>query len=183
MRITLTGLKSLTSIALFAPAALVFAAVLLLTAIAAAQTPDRPRGLQEELSELAKRIRKERGLTDPNAEEGTVSAAERARDCLQRYSAFVQALDALLASDPPQVTTVHDLINRSFPIVGCNINEAIEVSRQARFFSYVSEAPRHYLIIFNSRGLSGIFDPGYNVQIGFWKETGNSVLPSANINP
>jgi hypothetical protein len=161
----------------------VFAAVLLLTAIAIAQTPDRPRVLEEELSELAKKIRKERGLADPDAEEKSVSTTERARGCLQRYGAFVQALDALLARHPSSVTVVHDLINSSFPIKGCNIEEAVEISRRARFFSSVSEDPRYYVIEFNSRGLSGILDPGYRVLIGFSKGTGNSLLPSANINP
>jgi hypothetical protein len=103
--------------------------------------------------------------------------------CLARFEAFIRELDLLLASNPPAVTPLHDLINRYFPVEACDIEKAIEISRQSRFFSYTSEAPRYYLIAFDTRGSSSIFDTGYHVQIGFLKTTGNSWLPSANINP
>lgn len=103
--------------------------------------------------------------------------------CPLQYQAFVGALDALLASNPPSVTTVHDLINRSFPIEGCNVQAVLEISRKSRFFSYVSETRHYHLMVFDSKKLSSPIDPGYHVQIGFSKDTGNSLLPSANINP
>jgi hypothetical protein len=103
-------------------------------------------------------------------------------DCIVRIPAFVQELDKLLASDPRTIHPVKDLIRSYFPVEGCNIQQAIKTSRNSRFFSHVSEEETYYVIAFDSKGLAGLMDPGLHVQINLLKASGNSWLPSANIN-
>ena len=110
------------------------------------------------------------------------SKSTAGQDCATRFAAFVRALDALLASDPPTVHPVHDLMHEYFPVESCDIAQAIELARQSRFFSYTVTEKTYDIIVFDSRGFAGPRDPGFYVQINFRKESGNSWLPSAMVN-
>jgi hypothetical protein len=104
------------------------------------------------------------------------------RDCATRFPAFVQELDRLLASDPSTIYPVFDLLNRYFPVQGCDIQNAIRVARESRFFSHVSEETTYYIIAFDSRGFAGPADPGFHVQLSLLKASGDSRLPAAHVN-
>ena len=111
------------------------------------------------------------------------SSAIPEQECATRFPVFIRELDALLASDPPTIYPVHDLLNEHFPVVACDIHQAIEGARRSRFFAYTAEEKNYYLVVFDSKGLAGRFDPGFHVQINFRKDSGNSWLPSAHVNP
>ena len=110
------------------------------------------------------------------------SSAAPDQECATRFPAFIRELDTLLASDPPTIYPVHDLLNKYFPVVGCDIREAIEAARKSQFFLHAAEETIYYVVVFDSRGFAGRSDPGFHVQIAFLKASGNSWLPSANIN-
>lgn len=107
---------------------------------------------------------------------------EPSRECETKFAAFVEDLDGLLAKDPATVCPIFDLLNKYFPVEGCNIENAIRISRRSRFFSHVSEEKTYYIIAFDSRGFAGPLDPGFHVQISLLKASGNSWLPAAHVN-
>ncbi len=103
-------------------------------------------------------------------------------DCIMRFTSFVEDLDKLLVSDPSTIRPVHELLDRHFPVEGCNIQAAISIAQKSRFFSHVSETRTYYVIAFDSRGFTGLMDPGFHVQITLLKVSGNSWLPAAHVN-
>jgi hypothetical protein len=104
------------------------------------------------------------------------------RECATRIAAFVKELDSLLASDPSTIYPVFDLLNRYFPVEGCDIQDAIGIARESRFFSLVSEEKTYYVIVFDSKGVAGWANPGFYVQFSLIKTSGNSRLPAAHVN-
>jgi hypothetical protein len=116
------------------------------------------------------------------SDQGNKAINDSDRECETKFTTFIQELDKLLASDPSTIYPVFDLLNRSFPVEGCDIQGAIRVSRQSRFFSHVSEEITYYVIAFDSRGFAGPMDPGFHVQVSLLKASGNSRLPAAHVN-
>jgi hypothetical protein len=103
-------------------------------------------------------------------------------DCVAQIMTFVHELDKLLASNPQTIHPVKDLLRRYFPVEACDIQEVIKVARRSRFFSHVSEEVTYFAIVFDSKGFAGLLDPGIHVQVNLLKASGDSWLPSANIN-
>lgn len=102
-------------------------------------------------------------------------------DCISRLRTFIDKLDMLLSGNAPTVYPVLDLLKEYFPLVSCDIEQALETSRKSKFFSNISEDPKYYVIVFDSKGYS-FWYPGFYVSFGLDKESGNSSLPFAKVN-
>src|SRR6266478_7999709 len=103
-------------------------------------------------------------------------------ECTMRFMSFIENLDKLLVSDPSTIRPVHELLDRHFPVEGCNIQAAIRIAQKSRFFFHVSETRTYYVLAFDSRGFTGPMDSGFHVQITLLKVSGNSWLPAAHVN-
>ena len=100
---------------------------------------------------------------------------------MNRLRQFVAELDKLLASDPEMIFPVLNLLDSTFPVTGCNIEEALDICRNFRFFKYVSNQEDYYAIVFNSRGYIRN-RPGFYAQFGLRKASGDSSSPFAKVN-
>jgi hypothetical protein len=107
----------------------------------------------------------------------TEHANQRA-ECAQRLRAFVAELDQLLptvhSSDP-----LNEAIGRYFPLHGCDIEEAFEISRQSKYFDHADNSyPKGAAIFFKHRIPHGW---GFQVSFGLTKPAGDSRLPAASV--
>ena len=100
------------------------------------------------------------------------------RNCTVQFGAFVEELDALLASAPRNILIVHALLKKHFPMEACDIETVIQAARRSRFFASVYEAPTNFVVSFDSAGVPGT--AGIAAGVGFLKASGNSSLPHAN---
>jgi hypothetical protein len=57
--------------------------------------------------------------------------------CVDRFAVFVRELDVLLESNPSRIGPVHGLLDKFFPLEGCDIETIIEIARRSRFFLLV----------------------------------------------
>lgn len=98
-------------------------------------------------------------------------------DCAARLTKFVKALDGLLGSNPSSEGPISALLEVHFPMEKCDIDEAIKISRQSKFFFSASNHTGYYTIVFNN---GGYFDGlGFRVGFAILKTSGNSYLPYA----
>jgi len=109
-----------------------------------------------------------------------VNTDESKVECVTRLRDFIAELDELLNSDPHSIRPVFNLLNRYFPLENCDINEAIKICRQSKYFRGVDEQPKSYVIWFSSAGF--FQHPGVFVTFSLLKESGNSRFPSAKFN-
>jgi hypothetical protein len=107
--------------------------------------------------------------------------AHNSSECISKLTNFVGALDSLLASNPPSLFPLYDLLKKYFPLERCDVEEAVKISRRSKFLSSVSESWREYVIVFSSaspaRPHSGFF-----ISFGLVKASGDSELPFAKVN-
>ncbi len=116
-----------------------------------------------------------------DAAEGRVtneSGASQSAQCATQLKAFISELDELLpvakSSD-----ILQSLIARHFPLHGCDVDEAMAISRQSKHFDRIDNTyPRDVLIIFRYRIPRGW---GFRVSFGLTRPDGNSQFPSAYV--
>jgi hypothetical protein len=114
---------------------------------------------------------------------GGASAQEANRhECGAQLRKFVGELDDVLSSDPHPLYTLFALLKRSFPLEKCDIEAAISICRQSKFFLRAEVGQRVTVIIFNSGANGRRSESGYEVSFGISNETGNTRFPSARPN-
>jgi hypothetical protein len=102
-------------------------------------------------------------------------------DCLDRMKEFVSELDALLDKNPPTLDPFLNLLNRTFPLTGCDIEEVVQIAKKSKYFSSPSHNGSVLVFSFSSASRnSGPFS-GFDVSFGISKLTGNTELPFAKI--
>jgi hypothetical protein len=110
--------------------------------------------------------------------DGKGSDDSQAARCATQLKAFISELDELLpvakSSDVLQA-----LIARHFPLYGCNVDEAMSISRQSRYFDHINTTyPKDVLIVFRYGIPNGW---GFRVSFGLTRPNGNSRLPNAGV--
>src|SRR5262249_5179689 len=101
--------------------------------------------------------------------------------CAARLSQFVHEMDNILAEDPRSVGPLLDLLKKYFPIEGCDVEEAIKISRSSKYFVAVSRNIDVDVIVFNNAGFFNRHS-GFMVQFGLRKPSGDTELPYAMVN-
>jgi hypothetical protein len=119
-------------------------------------------------------------LAFPNG--GVFSQDASRPECGAQLRKFVAELDDVLSSDPHPLYTLFALLKRFFPIEKCDIEAAISVCRQSKFFLSADIGQRVTVIIFNSGANGRRSESGYEVSFGISNETGNTQFPSARPN-
>ena len=124
--------------------------------------------------------------TEPSPAASAPPAADRAgsedlsSQCSARLENFVKELDQLLTNEPPSVDPFLALLERAFPVTGCNVDEALKVARTSKFLLVIDEWPKAYVIRFGNARTSR--HRGFSISFGLLKDTGDSELPSASVN-
>lgn len=108
------------------------------------------------------------------------SAAGKSSSCAAGIRTFVTELDGLLAVYPQAYASFYALMDRSFPLKGCAIEEVISICTQSRYFAGAAYNAGHPVIFFDS----GKFFPGrgYRVSFGLNKNSGDTEYPSVQSN-
>jgi len=96
-------------------------------------------------------------------------------DCAARLVKFVEALDKVLDTNPSSAGPLSALLHH-FPMESCNIDEAIKISRQSKYFFSVSNHTGYYTIRFSNAGFSDGL--GFSVTFALLKKSGDTHLPS-----
>jgi len=97
--------------------------------------------------------------------------------CLEK---FVQELDGILAENPRSVDPLDLLLDRTFPLKNCNVDEALKIVGKSKYFASVEGGRDEYVISFgNARGRP---HTGYRIGFSLLKQSGNSNLPYALVN-
>jgi hypothetical protein len=97
--------------------------------------------------------------------------------CASQLTGFIAELDKLLAvthSSQP----INEAIQRSFPLYGCDIDEALTISRQSKYFDHFERHEKDVVVIFLRRNSYG---SGIKVSFGLTIPAGNSELPAAMV--
>jgi len=93
--------------------------------------------------------------------------------CSEKVKQFVAELDSLLQQDPNDVVIVNNILDRYFPISGCDIDDVIAQSSASKFYSGIFDATWAYTVSFKSDRII--------VTFGIRKTNGNIILPAARI--
>ena len=112
---------------------------------------------------------------------GLVSTVQNSGlDCAARLTKFVEALDREMGTNPSTAGPILQVLQMHFPIERCDIDETFKISRQSKFFRFVSSHTGYYTFEFNN---GGFFDSiGFVVSFGLSKRSGNLIFPSASPN-
>ncbi|MGP0090889.1 MAG: hypothetical protein ACLPKB_13165 [Xanthobacteraceae bacterium] len=103
------------------------------------------------------------------------AAGKRGLSCKTKLASFVTELDALLDSRPRYIDPFIILLKKYFPLIHCDIDEAIAICSQSKYAMPVRVSARYHGFAFNSRTSNYT---GYIVSFGLQNETGNSEYPS-----
>lgn len=105
----------------------------------------------------------------------TEHASQRSQ-CATQLRAFVAELDQLLPTVNSSVP-LNEAIGRHFPLHGCDIEEALEICRQSKYFYHFDDSyPKGVSFFFKYRIPHGW---GFKVSFGLTKPAGDSRLPAA----
>jgi hypothetical protein len=108
----------------------------------------------------------------------TERASQKAQ-CAEQLRAFVAEIDQLL----PTVRSSDRLdaaIKRHFPLRGCDIEEALEICRQSKYFYKFDDSyPKGPVAFFFKYRIPHGW--GFEVSFGLTKPAGDSRLPSASV--
>ena len=97
--------------------------------------------------------------------------------CASQLTAFISELDELLpATHSSQPIT--EAIQRSFPLTGCDIDEAQTISQRSKYFDRFERHEKDVVVIFTRRNS---FGSGIRVLFGLTIPAGNSELPAAMV--
>jgi hypothetical protein len=104
-------------------------------------------------------------------------------ECRTRLTIFISKMDELLDSNPPSLDPLLDLLQVYFPLKDCDIESAIAICRQSKYFASVNEQPTRYVISFTSarRWSPSFIGRGFNVSFGVSKVLGHSEYPFAQV--
>jgi len=97
--------------------------------------------------------------------------------CASQLTRFISELDELLAvthSSQP----ITEAIQRSFPLIGCDIDEALTISQRSKYFDHFERHEKDVVVIFQRRNPYG---SGIKVSFGLTIPAGNSELPAAMV--
>jgi hypothetical protein len=107
--------------------------------------------------------------------------AESVADCSSRLMAFVREIDEQMESshsiEPLELT-----LGRYFPLFGCNLDEAVSITRSSKYFYSAdrmgSDRLGSLVIVLRKRIPNGW---GFKVSFGLRLSSGDSVLPAAMV--
>jgi hypothetical protein len=102
-----------------------------------------------------------------------VANESKASICSTKLQQFVQELDEILIANPASVLAITAVVNRNLFVNGCNVDDAISISKKSKFFSEAYEQYASYTVIFRS--------DRFIVTFGLRKDTGNIVFPAAQV--
>jgi len=102
-------------------------------------------------------------------------------ECADRVSRFVHELDELLAAKPRSVNPFQDLLEKYFPVKGCDIEEIVKICEKSKYIWPIDRTFDVVVIDFSS---STFWNPhsGFRVGFGLRKSSGDSELPYAMVN-
>jgi hypothetical protein len=102
-------------------------------------------------------------------------------DCLDRMKEFVSELDTLLDQNPPTLEPFLSLLNRTFPLTGCDIQEVTRIASKSKYF--ISPYQNGSMLVFSFSSATAYSGPlsGFDVSFGISKSNGNTELPFAKI--
>ncbi len=101
-------------------------------------------------------------------------------ECADRLTRFVREMDEILTKDPPSVIPLLDLLEKYFPLKGCDAEEAIKICRRSKYIHVVGRDPRSDIIMFSSATFWNRHS-GFTVAFSL-KPSGDSYLPYAKVN-
>jgi hypothetical protein len=97
--------------------------------------------------------------------------------CASQLTAFISELDELLPATHSSLP-VTEAIQRSFPLTGCDIDEALTISQRSKYFDHFERHEKDVIVIFTRRNSYG---SGIRVLFGLTIPAGNSELPAAMV--
>ena len=97
--------------------------------------------------------------------------------CASQLTAFISELDELLAATYSS-QPITEAIQRSFPLIGCDIDEALKISQRSKYFDHFERHEKYVIVIFKRRNSYG---SGIKVSFGLTIPGGNSELPAAMV--
>ena len=98
---------------------------------------------------------------------------EASQACSERITLFVADLDRTLDRKPQGLEDVQRLMNRHFPIKGCDLQHAVSEASRSKYFQNITNQSRLIILSFEGNG--------FEISFGIWKETGNTYLESAGV--
>ena len=102
---------------------------------------------------------------------------KRLSSCAAGLNSFVAEIDRLIPATH-SVVPLQDNIRRYFPLYGCNIDEAISICGRSEYFDHSEWHKDVVIIIFRRKIPNGW---GFKISFGLSTDTGNSELPSAEV--
>jgi hypothetical protein len=97
--------------------------------------------------------------------------------CASQLTTFISELDELLPVAPSS-QPLKEAIQRSFPLTGCDIDEALIISQRSKYFDRFERHEKYVIVIFQRRNSYG---SGFKVSFGLTIPAGNSELPVAMV--
>jgi hypothetical protein len=97
--------------------------------------------------------------------------------CASQLTGFISELDKLLPVAPTS-QPIKEAIQRSFPLTGCDIDEALTISQQSKYFDRFERHEKYVVVVFQLRNSYG---SGFKVSFGLTIPAGNSELPVAMV--
>jgi hypothetical protein len=97
--------------------------------------------------------------------------------CASKLTAFIAELDELLPATHSS-QPINDAIQRSFPLYGCDIDEALTISQRSKYFDRFERHEKYVIVIFQRRNSYG---SGFKVSFGLTIPAGNSESPAAMV--
>jgi hypothetical protein len=97
--------------------------------------------------------------------------------CANQLTGFISELDELLPVAPSS-QPIKEAIQRSFPLTGCDIDEALTISQRSKYFDRFERHEKYVIVIFQRRNSYG---SGFKVSFGLTIPAGNSELPVAMV--
>jgi hypothetical protein len=104
------------------------------------------------------------------------AAGDHSVSCAAALQTFVVSLDDLLARNPGSINPFIALLDKTFPLRGCLLAEAVNISQRSRYFAGVQDDVAIHLITFSSGKL--LNGGGYYVAFALEKMTGDSRYPT-----
>jgi hypothetical protein len=97
--------------------------------------------------------------------------------CANQLTTFISELDELLpATHSSQPIT--EAIQRSFPLTGCDVDEALTLSRRSKYFDHFERHEKDVVVLFTRRNSYG---SGIRISFGLTIPAGDSRLPAAMV--
>jgi hypothetical protein len=111
-----------------------------------------------------------------NAESWAQNMDSRSQ-CASKLTAFISELDELLpATHSSQPIT--EAIQRSFPLTGCDIDDALTISQRSKYFDHFERHEKDVVVFFTRRNSYG---SGIRISFGLTIPAGDSRLPAAMV--